>query len=284
MLTRWFPVTLDEFKKTGICDDVVKAGFKNTKGVAWRKPKDGGVLAYLDTSGDPDKFAMQLGQHEVCKIMLRHLERYPCVKVHFDTTFVGLEERSDGQVEAKFVHGADQIEQKYLSQYVVAADGGKSSVRSFLGIRLEGWTWDDFQIIAANIEYDLDGQSDWGSASYIVDPNIWAVVAKLADGPYWRVATGQRIGDSDDKDNQVSTWDQEKGMEWIKKRLAVLLPGDTEKAKIVKLSPYTMHQRCIPNFRHGRVVFAGDAAHVSHFFCHCGRGASEVPSNCFCFH
>jgi 2-polyprenyl-6-methoxyphenol hydroxylase-like FAD-dependent oxidoreductase len=142
---------------------------------------------------------------------------------------------------------------------VVAADGGKSAVRKFLDIPLEGFTWKDFHIIAANIEYDLQNESDWGTASYVVDKDLWAVVAKLGKGPFWRVATSETLvaGFS------TGSWDEAEGLKWMQRRLAAVLPGNTEKAKIIKISPYSMHQRCVTTFMKGNVVFAGDAAHVS---------------------
>ncbi|KAK0124481.1 hypothetical protein ONS95_009433 [Cadophora gregata] len=255
----YFPVTLDEFKKSGIHDDVVNAGFKNTVGVSWRKPKDGGVLAFLG-GGDPDKFAVHLGQHELSNIILGHLKKYPNVTVRFGTTFVELEEEATkDQVRTHLLYGPDGTPQSHVSRFVVAADGGKSSVRKFLDIPLEGFTWKDFRIVAANIEYDLENESDWGTASYIVDPELWSVVAKLGKGPFWRIASSETLIDGDSTDS----WNEAEGLKWMQRRLAAVLPGNTEKAKIIKLSPYRIHQRCASTFRKGNIVLAGDAAHLT---------------------
>ncbi|KAK5045631.1 hypothetical protein LTR84_009000 [Exophiala bonariae] len=253
----YFPITLNEFEKSGILDDVVNAGFKNTVGVSWRKPKCGGVLAYL---GAGDSFAIHLGQHELADIILKHLEKCASVTVCWNTAFDRMEElEGTGQVKIMLSHGADRVQQTHVSQYVVGADGGKSAVRKMLDIPLEGFTWKDFTIIAANIEYDLENQSDWGPASYVVDPNLWAVVAKTGKGCNWRVATGEKIVAGATED----TWDEAEGTERMRRRIEAILPGDIDKVKIVKISPYSMHQRCVSTFRKGRVVLAGDAAHLT---------------------
>lgn len=49
---------LEDFKKAGIFEDVLKAGYVNTTGVAWRKP-GGEILARM--SGHPDHPAVQIG-------------------------------------------------------------------------------------------------------------------------------------------------------------------------------------------------------------------------------
>ncbi|CZR50380.1 related to 3-(3-Hydroxyphenyl)propionate 2-hydroxylase [Phialocephala subalpina] len=256
----YFPVVLGDFKKSGIYDDVVAAGFKNTIGVSWRKPKTGGQLAHLG-GNDPTKFAIHLGQHDLANIILAHLKKYPSVRLQFDARLEGLDNLvSEDRVIAHLVRGPEKVVVRHVSRFLIGADGGRSTARKLLGIPLEGFTWSDFQIIAANIIYDLDTFSDWGPANFIVDPELWSVVAKTGTktekGYEWRVATGER-------DVGGEEWDEEKALIRLRKRLELLLPGPTEEAEVVKISPYKMHQRCASTFRNGNVVLAGDAAHLT---------------------
>ncbi|KAH9211687.1 hypothetical protein DL95DRAFT_305580, partial [Leptodontidium sp. 2 PMI_412] len=260
----YFPVALEDFKKAGIYDDVVAAGYKNTTGASWRKPKNGGKLAHLG-GDDPTKFGIHLGQHALADIILAHLENCPSVKLSFDTRLENLDDlESEDRVVAHLVRGgAERGAFRHVSRFLIGADGGRSTVRKLLGIPLEGFTWSDFQIVAANIIYDLDAFSDWGPANFIVDPELWSVVAKTGTktekGYEWRVATGERMIAG----KNYEVWDEIKAIERLKNRLAILLPGPTDKAEVVKISPYKMHQRCASTFRKGNIVLAGDAAHLT---------------------
>jgi 2-polyprenyl-6-methoxyphenol hydroxylase-like FAD-dependent oxidoreductase len=51
-------------------------------------------------------------------------------------------------------------------------------------------------------------------------------------------------------------------------RFAEILPGNPkpEDYKIANISPYKLHQRCVPSMRVGRVLLAADAAHLCNPF------------------
>lgn len=145
-----------------------------------------------------------------------------------------------------------------IGQYLVAADGGRSTVRKQLSIPLSGFTWEDYRLVSANIDYDLFKHSNWGPANWIVDPDLWAVVAYCGYGTVWRVASAERL------DENTQEWDEAAAIRRLYQRLAKLLPGPTETANLMAISPYMTHQRCAETFVHGRIALAGDAAHVSH--------------------
>ena len=76
-------MVLDEFKLTGIYDDVYDAGLKSGA-LTWREPKG----KRLASTRYPDgRVGVQLEQYDLADILLKHLSRYPNVAVHFDTSF-----------------------------------------------------------------------------------------------------------------------------------------------------------------------------------------------------
>lgn len=88
----------------------------------------------------------------------------------------------------------------------------------------------------------------------LVDKEDWAVVAQL-NKSLWRVAYGEPAHLSEQE---------------IIKRLPAkyerLLPGPRPlKYELVSANPYWAHQRVAANYRVGRVVLCGDAAHVRTF-------------------
>ncbi|KAJ9143471.1 hypothetical protein NKR23_g6577 [Pleurostoma richardsiae] len=181
----YLTVVLDEFMKMGLYDDLLEAGYANETGLSWRKP-GGQVLAKL--TGMPGHPVIQLGQHDVARIMLNHLRRHENVRVEFNTRLVEFEQSGE-TVKAIIESGAERKTRKHTSQYLVGADGGKSTVRHILGIPLEGFTWNDFDVVAANIDYDVESLG-WEPGNFIVDEQYWAVVARLGKGSSWRVASG----------------------------------------------------------------------------------------------
>ncbi|KAL4821926.1 hypothetical protein BDW67DRAFT_179748 [Aspergillus spinulosporus] len=249
----YFPVVLEDFKKAGIFEDVLKAGYVNTTGVAWRKP-GGEILARIP--GHPDHPAVQIGQDEVADIILSHLKRYPNATVRFQHCLKELHQDSNGVRLCLDVAGTAV---RHSALFLVGADGGKSMVRHLIDVQLEGFTWNDYDIVAANIDYDIEGKEGWLSANFVVDPRYW--VARVGQGSVWRVASGEPVDPTQsDRDRQ---WDEEKGIRQLRERLRNILPGPIEEAPVLSISPYRTHQRCASTFLVGRVVLAGDAAHLT---------------------
>lgn len=50
----------------------------------------------------------------------------------------------------------------------------------------------------------------------------------------------------------------------LPKKFEILLPGHPkpEDYEVLRFSPFVMHQRCVEKMRNGRILLAGDAAHL----------------------
>lgn len=221
----------------------------------WHGPK-GELLARIIY---PNKtFGVQLEQCEVCEIILKHLAKYSNVQVVFGIALVTVEQDSGGVVSTYEREGkTDSGVLQHKSNFLIGADGGKSTVRKQLQIPLEGFTWDDF-VVTFNIIYPskyLEGT--FCGANFTVDPELWGVIIKLPSDN-WRITFAVSGGEDD-----PFAWHEEKMLAKIKTVMSKLLPGPIEEAKITAYAPYSMHQRCATTFLQGQVILAGDAAHVS---------------------
>jgi 2-polyprenyl-6-methoxyphenol hydroxylase-like FAD-dependent oxidoreductase len=102
------------------------------------------------------------------------------------------------------------------------------------------------------VYYDFD-KYGWSDVQWIVHPEHWFLAARIGKDSLWRVAYGEQ-GDLD--------------VETLKERLPwkfkTILPGQPtpEEYKVVNFSPFQMQQRCVERMRIGRVLLAGDAAHL----------------------
>ncbi|OJI96473.1 hypothetical protein ASPVEDRAFT_78242 [Aspergillus versicolor CBS 583.65] len=250
----YFDVTQAEFRKAGILEEIKEAGLLNDQGLKWRRPKDGGYLAELPTKPDPSMWPVQLGQHIVGEIILSRLAQFPKVQVSFGHELHALEQSEDNSTVVTTYTGGRQ----HTSQYLVGADGGKSTVRKLIGVQLEGFTWEDFQMVALNLEYDLSSLG-WACGNAVVGDDIWGIVAKLGKGNLWRVAYGIPTSELDPQE----PFDKERELARAQVKLAKLLPGSTDEARIDMISLYRLRQLCADKFVCGRVALAGDSAHLT---------------------
>jgi len=146
--------------------------------------------------------------------------------------------------------------------YVVAADGGKSSVRSLMGLESHGRTFRD-RFLIADVKMTADFPAErWFWFDPPFHPGQSVLLHRQPDN-IWRI------------DFQLG-WDAdpvaEKAPERVIPRIQALLGKDAE-FTLEWVSIYTFCCLRMDSFRHGRVLFAGDAAHgVSPFG---ARGANS---------
>ncbi len=135
--------------------------------------------------------------------------------------------------------------------WIIAADGSRSAVRQLLGLEWEGQVFHDRFLIA-----DIHMKSDFPTERWFwfdppFHPNQSTLLHRQADD-VWRI------------DFQLG-WDanpeEERMPERILPRLRAMLGEDAD-FEIEWASVYTFQCRRMQSFRHGRVLFAGDAAHV----------------------
>jgi 3-(3-hydroxy-phenyl)propionate hydroxylase len=137
------------------------------------------------------------------------------------------------------------------AQWLIAADGARSPVRHMLGLESEGQVFRDRFLIA-----DIRMRSQFPTERWFwfdppFHPGQSVLLHRQADD-VWRV------------DFQLG-WDAdpelEKKPERIAPRLRAML-GDDLEYDLEWASVYTFQCRRMQRFRHGRVLFAGDSAHL----------------------
>lgn len=136
-------------------------------------------------------------------------------------------------------------------EWLVACDGARSAVRGMLGLESEGQVFRDRFLIA-----DIHMQSDFPPERWFwfdppFHPGQSVLLHRQADD-VWRVDF-QLGWDADP--------DEEKKPERILPRLRAML-GPDARFDIEWASVYTFQCRRMKRFRHGRVIFAGDSAHL----------------------
>jgi 2-polyprenyl-6-methoxyphenol hydroxylase-like FAD-dependent oxidoreductase len=239
---------LEPLDRLGILADVEARGFRK-QDYAFRVAATGETIPYsIETLADETPYAynVHLGQHELARIALEHLERLPGARVLFGAPVAEISQDSHGvTVTAITPDGPAELRGGWLA----GADGARSEVRKALGLSFEGFTWPE-RFVATDVHYDFE-RHGYARATFQIDPVHGAVIVKIDSSGLWRCTY------SEDASLPEATVPDR-----LPEHFAALLPGD-EGYELERYGPYSMHQRAAGRFREGRVLLAGDAAHVT---------------------
>jgi 3-(3-hydroxy-phenyl)propionate hydroxylase len=248
--TTFHPPTLDMLDELGLVDDVIRLG---QKAPTWQfRDRETGCVAEFDVSmladvsGHP--YRIQCEQFHLTRLIRDRLAELPNADVFFKARVTEFAQSADGVTIG--IEDADGP-QTCSGSFLVGADGGRSVIRATLPVEFEGFTYDE-RIVQAGTTFDYaSALPDVGLINYISDPQEWCVLLALPG--YWRVGFPMREGETEE-DALTNTS--------IQARLQRFFPksGDYE---LVHRNTWRVHQRVASNFRHGRVLLAGDAAHVN---------------------
>lgn len=105
-------------------------------------------------------------------IILKELEKYPCVEVCFGLRCGGIEDlpQSDSVTLLAFSRSIDTPEILIQAQYVLGTDGANSAVRRMLCIPFEGFTFADWKMIGTDILYDFAAEEGYTPLNFVVHP------------------------------------------------------------------------------------------------------------------
>jgi len=195
----------------------------------------------------PYPYVVQTEQHKLCEIGLRRLAAMPEVEVRLGTPITGLTQDEKGVRLASF--------EEHAFDYVIACDGGRSTVRKCLGIEFEGYTWPERFLVLTTL-FDFERALGCCPRSYISDPEEWTNLFKVMGDDLkgrWRAVFPARENETD----------EEAFSEAAVRRRMRKLSQDHAMELLVHRNIYRVHQRVAKAFRSGRVFLAGDAAHVN---------------------
>jgi 3-(3-hydroxy-phenyl)propionate hydroxylase len=249
--------TLEILDRLGVGERVV------AKGITWKLGKvfrgDNLVYAFdlLPEEGHKMPAFINLQQFYLEKALVDHAEEVG-VDLRWKNRVAGLERRNDSvRLTVDTPDGPYRVD----AEWVVAADGARSTIREKLGLEFHGVTFEDKFLIAdvrmaadfpteRRFWFDPPFHSGQSALMHRQPDNVWRIDLQL--GP--------------DADAEA-----EQKPERVVPRLRKAL-GDMP-FELEWVSVYRFNCRRLDRFLHGRVIFAGDAAHqVSPFG---ARGANS---------
>lgn len=249
------PATLELLDELGLEEEIRHAGLVAPTFQFWDRVSNE-LIAEFDHSllADETRFpyVVQTEQYKTAKITLAHLRNEPNAEVLFGHEVINVSQNDESvAVTARGPRG------KFIRRgsYVIGADGGRSLVRKAAGIAFEGFTFPE-QFMVLTTPFDFRAERGYSYRSYFADPGEWCNCFKVAaNGPpgLWRtVFPANPDGAEETLLSDASV--QAQLQKFFPKR------GDYE---VVHRNLYRVHQRVAKTFRHGRVILAGDSAHVN---------------------
>jgi 3-(3-hydroxy-phenyl)propionate hydroxylase len=256
--------TLEIFDRLGVGDRMV------AKGVSWNVGKvflrDEMVYRFdlLPEPGHERPAFINLQQFHVEGFLVERAQQLPLVDLRWRHEVVATEPRDDHVLLTIATPDGDY---RLEADWVVACDGSRSALRRHLGLESKGRTFRD-RFLIADVRMTHDAPAErWFWFDPAFHPNQSVLLHRQPDG-VWRI------------DFQLG-WDadpeHEKKPENIVPRVKALLAHSSAlkdaEFTLEWASVYTFSCQRMERFRHGRVLFAGDAAHgVSPFG---ARGANS---------
>ncbi|MBW8709913.1 MAG: bifunctional 3-(3-hydroxy-phenyl)propionate/3-hydroxycinnamic acid hydroxylase, partial [Mycobacterium sp.] len=174
--------------------------------------------------------------------LLVGLDRFDHVEVAWNRRMEGCAETRDG-VTVEFADGHEPVR----ARYVVGCDGGRSVTRRLMGVSFDGTTSSTRWLVIDCANDPLGHPNSEVGA----DPARPYVSISIAHGI--RRFEFMIHGDESDEDAEDPAF--------VRRMLAQLVPHP-ERVDIIRHRAYTHHSRIAGAFRKGRLMLAGDAAHL----------------------
>jgi 2-polyprenyl-6-methoxyphenol hydroxylase-like FAD-dependent oxidoreductase len=249
------PATLDLLSEDGLDNEMARVGLVAPIFQFWDRPSQQLVAQFdhailKDDTRHP--FVVQCEQFKTAKLLLERLPAYPNVEVLFDHEVIDVSQTSNA-VTAQ-VRGPSGVA-SHSGVYLIGADSGRSTVRRRSGIEFEGFTWPE-RFIVLTTPYDFEAERGYCYRSYFADPGAWCNCFKVsADGPpgLWRT-----VYPTDPAQSEQDILSDA----GVQARMQSFFPSP-KPFEVVHRNLYVTHQRVAETFRKGRVLLAGDAAHVN---------------------
>jgi 2-polyprenyl-6-methoxyphenol hydroxylase-like FAD-dependent oxidoreductase len=246
------PRSLEVMDDFGIVDQIIARGQFHLAFKAWRGNTELGVRdlseGLVPTPAEPYGSVLITPQWRVEEALRQSLERGG-VHVETGVELTGFNEDEDA------VHAtlrlSDGSESLLTCSYMAACDGGRSFIRKTLAIPFEGETWKTEKMYVADVQVrglDRDFWHVWAT-----DPAKSVMLCPLPSTDEYQL----QLPVSGEEDVPEPTLDLLRGI--VAERTG---GANIELLDATWMSLYRVNVRLVSHYRVGRILLAGDAAHV----------------------
>ncbi|NML35074.1 FAD-dependent oxidoreductase [Paraburkholderia antibiotica] len=255
--------SLEIFKRLGIVDGFLQKGLAWTGGRSFYR--DAEVFRFAMHQDDEQSLPpmINIAQYQIEQLLLDEIERHAAlIDVRWQTRVTAIEQRPEGGATLTLRSGtpADPscADWQMDAAWVVACDGGRSTIRDLLGLKLAGTSYEGRYVI---VDIELDSTRATERLAYFdppSNPGSTVLVHKQPDN-VWRI--DYQLRDDEDPDAAVLP-------ENVMPRVQSVLDsmGETGAWSPIWITIYKANALTLERYRHGCVLFAGDAAHLVPIF------------------
>jgi len=247
------PPTLDMIEQLGLVEPLIAQGLICDK-YQYRDRRTGDIAEFdlgvlKDDTHHP--YRLQAEQWKLVLLAWKELQtKYAQLsECHVNCAVKGVHQTSDGVEVLVWENGQEKLIE---GSYLIGADGADSAVRKACAIVFEGFTYPERFLVASTL-FPLETKFErLALVNYVSDPEEWLVLLRTPS--VWRVLIPT---DPTIEDDALFLSDR-----WIQDRLHHMAPHDKD-YEISHRTIYRVHQRVARTWRRGRVLLAGDAAHLN---------------------
>jgi len=198
---------------------------------------------------------VNLQQQYIEQFLVERAQAEPSIEFRWQNRVLDVQAHEQG-VEVRIA--TPQGEYHLTADYLLAADGARSVVRQALGLKLAGAAHEGRYVIV-----DVKMRSDYPTERRAFfdcpgNPGATVLVHRQPDD-IWRIDYQLDEGEDETLALAEST---------IRTRVAAIIAmlGETAPWELEWWSVYKAYTLCLDDYRHGRVMFCGDAAHLVPIF------------------
>jgi len=193
-------------------------------------------------------FRLQCEQYKFARMLAEKLDNHNNSSVMFNRELISFSD-TEKRVKLKVDHNGT-IEE-YECDYLIGADGANSVVRRKLGIEFGGFTYKEKFFTLSTEEPLEDYFNELSYVNYVSDPDEWFVLLKAPSA--WRIL----VPVDENLDDDVITSD-----DYVKNIFKRALNSD-DHIETIHRTIYRVHQRVADTMRSGKIILAGDSAHLN---------------------
>jgi 3-(3-hydroxy-phenyl)propionate hydroxylase len=240
--------TLEIWARLGVGQRVADRGVQWDLGRTYFRDRE--LFSIHLPSSEADHFPpfVNINQTEVEVLLLERLRELPNLEMRWGHRLTGLRQEEAG---VRLSCQTGEATANLAVRYAVGADGAHSSVRRLLGMGFPGHSHDDLFLICdirAKLPFPRERRFFFDPPW---NPGRQVLVHPQPDDTWridWQVPAGTDV-------------DAERASGGLDRRIRQIVGQETD-YELVWVTAYRFHQRMAPRFRVGRVLLAGDAAHL----------------------
>ena len=240
--------TIEAFRRYGVADQVLAKALRVDeigdveRATNTARPSVQTALLSDDTRYP---FVINMPQHHLEPILREAIDACTPGALNLQHRMTSFRQHATGVVATfETPDGTRDVEGSYL----LACDGGRSTVRSQLGVPVEGES-SDVRCLLVDVKVDLDvaNPRDYPYLAYFADPQEWMILVRQPHCWRFLYPLGPGVPEP-----TVSDF-RDKVVRFI---------GEVDRLEILNTIVYRIHHRIATQWRKDRVFLMGDAAHL----------------------